>query len=364
MHVVVVVPCLNEEGSVCEASRSLGFGAPQTPRNVTLVLVDNGSTDNTADEMANVAAACRPDSVVLVREPERGYVLARNRGAIEARRLARRLGLREEEVLLVQADADTKYSPGYVEALAEAALSAGSGALIEGVSEAPEPPDGCEAYYRLEREIDAATEPAFGDMAEDVVVDDKVAAFWLSDYFGWGGHRREYGHDGYEVLAETTRLCIRAKLRNGFRVRAERAVAVTSQRRTFQNPALAFATAGYPRDAGWVSGFRACRASGLGMASFSKAANAPLLRELSQMRTHHLLGMFSLLPTWFSALSGRPVAGRPGMDAVYTALLRDAPVRELVADQPGQLIQWALDRPTRDLSDLLSSAGVPGFTAL
>ncbi len=363
MHVIVVMPCLNEEGSVGDASRSLGFGAPRTLLDATLVLVDNGSTDGTLRVMAEVAAASRQGSVVVVRESERGHVPARSRGAAEARGMARRLGLDEGDVLLAQADADTEYSPGYLDALVKVALGAGPGALVEGLSEEPQHPVSCEAYFRLEREMDRAAEPAFGNMAEDVVVDDKVAAFRLSDYFAWGGHVREYDSDKDEILAETTRLCIRARLRGGFRVRADAAVAVTSQRRTLENPALAFATAGYPRGAKWTSSFRARRELAIGMASFGDPAVASAVRELSLMRAWHVLGLFGLLPAWFSALHGRTAVDRPELDAAYAALLAAAPTHELVSEQPGRLLEWAINRPAEDYARLMDMAAAERLRA-
>lgn len=346
MHALVVIPCLNEERLIRQASQSLGFGTAVAARHVTLVIVDNGSTDGTADAVADIAARSRPNDVVLVHEPERGFVPARSRGALEAREVARRLGLDEEHVLLIQADADTVYSPGYVEALVEKSYQAGPGALIEGVSEAPEPPTGSDAYYALERSVDMTVEPTFGDMSQDVVVDDKVAAFRLSDYFRWGGHMREYGRDGDEILAETTRLFVRARLRNGFRVRAERAVAVTSQRRTLEDPALVFATAGYPRGAKWIASFHASPASRVDMATFGEAAKAQHLCKLSQFRAGHLIGMFGLLPNWFS--SGN---GRSSVNGAYATLLADAPSRELVAERPGQLLDWALGGLPNELTN-------------
>lgn len=336
VHAVVVIPCLNEEGSIRRAALSLGFGTTRAQSCATLVIVDNGSSDGTADVVAGIAAGSKPGTVLPVSEPERGFVPARSRGALEAREVARQLGLHETGVLLVQADADTVYGPGYVKALLAASSKAGPGALIEGVSEAPEPPRGSEAYYALERSLDAQVEPAFGDMTCDAVVDDKVAAFRLSDYLAWGGHRREYGRDGEEILAETTRLLIRARLQDGFRVRADDAVAVTSQRRTFEDPALAFATAGYPRGPGWRKALHAGR-PWLDMAAFGAQRDSAYLQELSRLRATHLLGMFRMIPGWFSSERGQP---DPWMAAV--GLYLSAPPRELAARAPGKLLDWAL----------------------
>lgn len=349
MRAVVVVPCLDEEANVEGVGLSLGFGRRGGSSVATLVLVDNGSTDGTVQAMAELADCSEPGAVVVVHEPERGFVPARHRGALEARRLVQSLGLDEDKVVLAQADADTRYEPGYLEALLEASALAGRGALIDGVSEAPPPPEGWAEYRAFERAVDDAVEPAFGNMDQDVVVDDKIAAFRLSDYFEWGGHRREYGDDGEEILSETTRLFIAAKLRGGFRRRAWQAVATTSHRRLFQDPAMAFATAGFPRGLSWR------RRAGLTPVG-SPSTDIAALKPLVPVRAAHLLGMFGLLPTWFSGRLGAPLTGVADLDVAYAQCLNGAPTKNEAFVRPGALLDWAMSRPDEDVAAILSAA--------
>ena len=354
MHAVVVVPCLNEQSNVAAVGRSLGFGLPDGAGQASLVMVDNGSTDGTPRAMAEFADRSERGRVVVVSEPEQGFVPARHRGAVEARRLARIMGFDEDEVLLVQADADTRYGAGYVGTMLEASMQVGGGAVLEGVSEAPEPPARWSPYYDLERSVDPAVSAAFAAPEQDVVVDDKIAAFRLSDYFGWGGHRREYGLDGDEILAETTRLFIAAKLRGASRHRVGEAVAVTSQRRVFEDPAAAFATAGYPRGLSWK------RRTALAKVGSPPTDLAPLVR-LAPVRAAHLLGMFGFLPAWFAALAGTPASGDAALDAAYLEALQGAPDADLIAEKPGALLDWAMSRTSREVAAVLdaSGAGMP-----
>ncbi len=138
MFVIVAVPCLNEEESVEGVCRSLGFGAGADLPDVesVLVLVDNGSRDGTVSSMERIAIGSPKGSVLVVREPCRGFVPARHRGALEARRVAAQRGMSEDQTLLVQADADTFYMPNFLATMAQCSSSAGLGALVVGYSEA------------------------------------------------------------------------------------------------------------------------------------------------------------------------------------------------------------------------------------
>lgn len=78
--VSVVVPVYNREGRVAEAVESL---RAQTWKNFEAVVVDDGSTDATADVVAALAEA--DPRVRLVRAPHGGVSAARNRGMTEAR---------------------------------------------------------------------------------------------------------------------------------------------------------------------------------------------------------------------------------------------------------------------------------------
>src|SRR5262245_9882120 len=72
-RVSVIMPAYNVEPFVAEAARSV---LAQTFRDLELVVVDDGSTDGTADVVAAIAAT--EPRVRLVRQPNRGLAGARN----------------------------------------------------------------------------------------------------------------------------------------------------------------------------------------------------------------------------------------------------------------------------------------------
>lgn len=80
--VSVVMPVWNRAAAVREALA--GFLLPSAAT-VEVVVVDDGSTDSTADEVLAAAAASRGAPIRLVRQSNAGPGAARNRGALEAR---------------------------------------------------------------------------------------------------------------------------------------------------------------------------------------------------------------------------------------------------------------------------------------
>jgi glycosyltransferase involved in cell wall biosynthesis len=111
----VLIPCWNAEGSIGRAIASV-----LEARSVALecIVVDDGSTDRTADLVADIAAG--DVRVVLVRLPENGGVSN-----------ARNVGLeRSRGEWLTLLDADDRFLPGGLETLSRAALQAGTGAVI------------------------------------------------------------------------------------------------------------------------------------------------------------------------------------------------------------------------------------------
>ena len=306
MHAAIVIPCLNEEASLEPTCASLGFGlgSAASPIGATLILVDNGSTDQTAAVMRTICHAA-PDNVILAAEPERGYVPPRHHGALVARNMAIRLGLRTNEVVILQADADTIYDGGYVEAMRKAAETT-PGALVEGVAHTlPSFLTAHPGYHRLAEMTDRVSHHFAVEEADEIVIDDQVAGYRLSDYFAWGGHRREYGRLGDEIHAETSRLFLRGKMKGAKRVRVAEALAYPSRRKVELDPLLHFATEGFPREAGWCKWWRATQGGPYGFDDFERPDASERFAEAMFVRQAHSLILFSLLPAYVASQFGR-----------------------------------------------------------
>ncbi|HYZ23506.1 MAG TPA: glycosyltransferase family A protein, partial [Rhodopila sp.] len=79
MHVAVVTPAFNVAPYIADAIASV---IAQTHRDWSLVVVDDGSTDPTAE----VATSFRDPRIHILRQPNSGVSAARNRGIAEAGR--------------------------------------------------------------------------------------------------------------------------------------------------------------------------------------------------------------------------------------------------------------------------------------
>ena len=111
----VLLPCWNAEQTIEGAIRSV---LEATSLDLECVVIDDGSTDGTADSVAAIAA--RDPRVVLIRLPEnQGVSAARNRG-LDA--------IRGEWLTFL--DADDRFLPGGLETLARAAQTSGASAVI------------------------------------------------------------------------------------------------------------------------------------------------------------------------------------------------------------------------------------------
>ncbi len=317
LTVAVVIPCHNEEETLLATCRSLGFGdrARPTPDQAVLVLVDNASDDATREVAEAVRRASPSGTVVVGAESERGYVPARRRGNTLVGALAEERGLPFDDVLILQADADTVYSGGYVDAMREGSAAGGGGAMIEGLAEFPPGfRSSYPGYARLMSDIDTDLfERAVPSGLPDLIVDDKACGYRLGAYTDWGGHAPEFTAAGEEVYAETTRLYLRGVSRGATKLRTERAVAYPSQRRPIAAPARELACGGFPRVRSWQAAWDA----GYTGPSTSEGLSASL--ELSEVgravlaRKNHVLGLFALLPIHVSrSLGSAPLPGVPG----------------------------------------------------
>jgi glycosyltransferase involved in cell wall biosynthesis len=108
--VSVIIPVLNGQDVIGRQLAALRDQASPVPWEI--VVVDNGSTDRTAEVVRTEQERGGPVSIVLVHEPERGHVMARNAGAAAA-----------SGDLLLFCDADDEVSPGWITAMVAAAPS-------------------------------------------------------------------------------------------------------------------------------------------------------------------------------------------------------------------------------------------------
>jgi hypothetical protein len=345
--VAFVVPCLNEEADIEATTASLGFGNTEVKadEDVFLILVDNGSTDRTPAIMERIASASRPGSVRILVEPEKGFVPPRRRGAFAVGDLAAELGIATEQFLILQADADTLYLPGYARHM-WTALDSRQGLLLEGASKRTAEFDDAHPEYRVfEKSIDDALEAAGVADDEEVVVDDKACGFLLSDYLRWGGHFREYDRLGGTVHAETTRLFLRARLAHGAaKVRVNPAQVQSSRRRIEEEPALHFATHGFPREDAWVKAWRERHPTQWTVDEFAKSANHPEVQEACFYRGAHEIALFALLP-WVLARTTDPEGFHP----------RDKRADRLLPLVPHLSVAELVARPARALTAVLNA---------
>jgi glycosyltransferase involved in cell wall biosynthesis len=306
MRAVVVMPCLNEEAMLAATCASLGFGAGRNDSvGHYLILVDNGSEDRTTMEMQRIQSASPRGSVILESEPTRGYVPPRHRGAIRARELAAEIGVSETNFLLVQADADTIYAPGYIAAMVDAAEDQGRNVMLDG--QASPPHDFVEKYpgfIKLSGTVDASVESLLCDEEHDVIVSDCIAAYPLSDYFAWGGHVQEYNSHGDEVHAETSRLYIRAKALGARRRHIANAAAQPSRRKAILDPMRFFVTAGFPRETSWVAAWNSAALGPNVLQAFENPSSDIIFKEAIDLRRRHLIALFGLLPAYLAQTLG------------------------------------------------------------
>lgn len=299
IHVAIVLPFLNEQETLANTCRSLGFGtgANSTPRGTTLFLIDNGSTDDSADIAKTVKGTSLDGRVVIGYESERGYVPPRHRGNMLARELAHSMDRSEHDVLILQADADTLYSEGYIEGLRSVMQAKRANVLVEACTAyPPEFKAAYPAYIQLCDKVDEALATLFAPPSADVIVDDKVSGYRLGDYFGWGGHQREYAASGDEIHAETSRLYMRAMSKGAERIRVDSALAYPSLRKVFQEPALHFASAGFPREARWNEKWQETYSGPTTIDDFCRHISHREVQRAIQVREQHLIAIFSVLP--------------------------------------------------------------------
>lgn len=359
MRAFIVIPCLNEEGELEATCASLGFGlgAETGPADTTLILVDNGSTDRTPEIMQHIWHSSREGAVVVTHESEQGFVPPRRRGIEHAAEIAEIEDLSQSDVLILQADADTRYQPGYVAAMLAAGEASEPLTLVEGrAAVSSEFSMLHPTYQALAERVDASVQSLCVADTEDVIVDDKICAFRLSDYLVWGGHVREYDLHGEEIHAETTRLFMRGKSFGATKTMVDGAVAQPSRRKVDESPALYFATAGFPHGRAWSDRWLG---ENVERDTFDMTGeghpHAILVRQC------HDLVLFGILPVWIGQAVGTVALSDPlGIRLSPLLALLPSLTPEQIRDAPGWVLSTALDLIDTNLSRLeLFLSGYP-----
>lgn len=334
MKTFVIIPCHNEHQRLASTCSSLGFGDGRSIDNseINLVLVDNASTDGTAEVMAQIREASRPSNVFIVSEPTRGYVSARHAGANQVMEVVRQCSLSAEATLVLQADADTIYLPGYINAM-RASCSRRPGEMLEGSAITGRLfSEKFREFDTLCRSVDYGIEFFFAQDDAQVVVDDKVCGYLLSDYLDWGGHKNEFDHSGQEIFAETTRMFMRGKKTGLVRkIKVDAASAIPSRRKLRTQALAYFASAGFPRNAEWVNSWGSL--SKLSSDFLVSPYTCPSLELAIKSRQRHLIAFFSLLPE----ISQKNAVNDPTIAAIASRL------RAQAADNPGQILGTLLE---------------------
>jgi hypothetical protein len=196
------------------------------------------------------------------------------------------------------------------------------------------------SYVAAERLVDASIEHLDAIDEDEVVVDDKVCGYRLSDYLKWGGLFQETTRAGEPIHAETTRMFIRAKIMHGARKVRVNPAGASSRRKVTENPWLHYATSGFPREDAWVR--EKCRNHGMStrgdVDAFAGRVLHALEPEATYLRRAHQLALFRYLPAIVTqALSGPPASGWPKdvasvMEATSTASSQD------LSQSPGSFI--------------------------
>lgn len=339
--VITVIPCYNEESSIAQTCYSLGFGINDSKQNIRhlLVLIDNNSTDSTYSIIQKIQDNSKIGTVHIYTEMEVGYVPARHRGNELARSIVSLNGWSDRDVLILQADADTIYSPNYIQEMSMVAADVGENVLIEAcVTYEPKLIEKYKPYFDLCYETDEKVLSCFQiSDKEEIIVDDKVCGYRLSDYFLWGGHVREYFSNGSEVYAETTRLYMQAKIKGAEKVTVQNAEAIHSMRKLIADTTLHFATAGFPRESIFKEKFKLLGLK-IDIDNIEIKKLYSSLKPLIEIRSLHVIALFVMLPLYIKIQNGIKVSGLSILEQFLVSLLPDKIEQKLTA--PGKYFEY------------------------
>lgn len=297
METFVVIPCLNEAENILETVNSLGFGRSSSlAATVHLVLVDNGSEDNTPQIINQIKNENTVNRVLVAHENQRGFVPARRRGVDVARDFAIKNGICKERCLIMQVDADADYSPGYLKKFSDLATNIGEGYLFEAESI----PHVCMSHNETElmrrmMKFDSEfmpSEPA----GADCIVDDKMVGYLLSDWERVGGLQRDWVSGKEFVFCGTTRMWIRMLSHSFKRILVDGATCGHSLRKISEGADIFFATGGWPRGQIWKTQWRSRYPIVASTSQLLSSKGEAIYESVLESRKQHLDAMFKFLP--------------------------------------------------------------------
>ena len=344
LQLAIVIPCLNEATGLEATCASLGFshGGPER-ENLELYVVDNGSEDGTLEVAKRIAAGCRAGAVHVGREPRRGYVPPRRHGIAMVENRAKTEGWNLNDVVVLQADGDTGYAPGYVDAMADIFQSTSGPVLAEGhIEYSPRFRLEHPTFLSLVEQFDADVLRTIdvSSSAPDALVTDAVSAYRLCDYCAWGEHRDAQGPNNEPVHAETTRLFLSALSTGARKQRVDGAVAYPSPRKTVIAPAIDFASAGFPRAESWFKSQPDDWRQTVPLEDFAREHLAASWNPLKETRRRHIVGLFGLLPVHVGRILDLPVTLSGAFSHLVTRLPRRS--RADLRAAPGDVIHDVL----------------------
>ena len=301
METFVVIPCLNEAASILTTVRSLDFG-PNSGLSATvhLVLVDNGSDDDTPQMISQIKNENRENRVLVGHEIQRGFVPARRSGVDVVKDFAIKNGICDTNCLILQADADADYSPGYIEKFSNLATTLGEGHLFEAESI----PHACMSDHETElirrlMKFDAEfiPEEQFG---ADCIVDDKMVGYLLSDWERVGGLQRDWVSGKEFIFCGTSRMWIQM-LSHGFnRILVDGATCAHSMRKISEGADIFAATGGWPRGQIWKAKWRSRHPIAVSPNQLLSPQWESIYEVVLENRKQHLDAMFNFLPALVS----------------------------------------------------------------
>ncbi len=344
--VIIIIPCRNERLLIYDVCTSLGFCSQKYPMDIDihLLLVDNDSTDTTWQVFQEIQKDSPKKAVTLGFESQKGVIAARIKGIQLATQIANKRKIPYANVIILQADADVIYSTEYIQEMIKPFESNKVSILVEGcLHYSKDFKEKYNDYVRLCESVDDSFFKNNKYLNDEVIVTDAISAFRLSDYYEWGGFQREFDSENEEILAETTKLFIKAKLKGASKVKMENACAEHSYRKIIENPDVDFVTSGFPRSAKWVKRWSKFYKGPIDLKYFNinDLQKLKSLDLLINIRKQHLSALFVHLPKFILYMNNEVKSNKPRtiQNNIFNT---EIPSKEYLKLYPGKSLEMIL----------------------